>query len=142
LSESDLKHKSYRGFKLKRNSAHSFKIPQGDFAKTPSSSSILLLPLNNGGEGEGAEPRGGASRHVHAGAGPDSRRREGLSGGGGGGAPPSGGESGLRGREENEEHNANNGGGSPEKTKFAGAEHKFADRGRNVGQIDKSKVPG
>jgi hypothetical protein len=36
----------------------------------------------------------------------------------------------------------NNGGGSPEKMKFAGAEHKFDDWGRTVGRIDESKAPG
>jgi hypothetical protein len=36
----------------------------------------------------------------------------------------------------------NNGGGSPEKMKFAGAEHKFTDWGRTVGRIDESKALG
>jgi hypothetical protein len=36
----------------------------------------------------------------------------------------------------------NNVGGSPEKTKFAGAKHKFTDFGQTIGRIDELKAPG
>jgi hypothetical protein len=62
---------------MKQNSAHSFKIPKGDFRKTPSSS-FLLLPINMEGEKEGeGEPtvgKRGADRP--SGVGPGARRGE------------------------------------------------------------------
>jgi hypothetical protein len=51
-SESDLKHKSYRGFKLKYHSARSFKINQGVFHKI---AFFFLPPSSHHGKGRRGE---------------------------------------------------------------------------------------
>jgi hypothetical protein len=111
------------------------------FRKTPSSSSLLLLPLTMEGEnakgvarrGEGPRPplprtrgRGGSA------VGEGKRRGEGHS--------HQGEREGLRGGEENKEHNDNNGGGSLKKTKFAGAEERSVDWRRTGARINELKA--
>jgi hypothetical protein len=131
---------------LKQISAHRLKN-QGLNRKNSIFFLLLFFPSTMGGRGEKRGPHAGGRETgpavtgcERAGLPPPGGRR-------GGGAATGGGERRERGpcmdekMEKQRNPRCNNGGGSPEKTKFAGAEHKFVDCGRTIGRIDESKAP-